>query len=42
MIANIKTIFRRNFVSEGYAYSTDCGDGFTGTYLSSDSSSYTL
>lgn len=39
MIANIKTIFRRNFGGDGYAYGTDCGDSFTGTYVSSHSSS---
>lgn len=33
MIANIKTIFRRNFRGDGYAYSADCDDGFTGTSL---------
>ncbi|XP_041604411.1 RNA/RNP complex-1-interacting phosphatase-like [Vulpes lagopus] len=38
MTANIKTIFRRNFGGDGYAYDTDCGDSFTG--LNSDNGSH--
>ena len=31
--------WKETFGGDGYVYDTDCGDGFTGIYLSSNSSS---
>lgn len=41
MIENVKTIFTSNFRSDRWAYDIDCGDDFTGTHFSSNSSSCT-